>query len=126
VRRLTSACLAAWLTVALVSAHHSVSAQFDGSRPVTLEGVVTRVAWENPHVWIYLDVTDGRRRVVNWAIECAPLGIMQRSVPDRSVLAAGEHVTITAYRARRSEEPLAHAYDVLLRDGRRIVIGLKL
>jgi hypothetical protein len=92
---------------------------------VTLEGVVTRVAWENPHVWIYVDVADRGGRAVNWAIECAPLGIMQRSV-DRALIPVGERVTINAYRARSSEEPLAHAYDLVLRDGRRFVIGLKL
>jgi hypothetical protein len=118
-------CLAAWLAAAPLSSHHSVSGQFDGTRPVSLEGVVTRVAWENPHVWIYLDVTERGGRVVNWAIECAPLGIMQRSI-DRSLVPNGERVTINAYRARNSDEPLAHAYDLILRDGRRFVIGLKL
>ena len=118
-------CLAVALAVAPLAAHHSVAGQFDGRRPVSLEGVVTRVAWENPHVWIYLDVTERDGRVVNWAIECAPLGIMQRSI-DRSLVPNGARVTINAYRARNSEEPLAHAYDLILRDGRRFVIGLKL
>jgi hypothetical protein len=124
--RLSAAvCLVASVAAAPVSSHHSVAGQFDGRRPVSLEGVVTRVAWENPHVWIYLDVTEPGGRLVNWAIECAPLGIMQRSI-DRSLLPNGERVTINAYRARHSDEPLAHAYDVVLRDGRRFVIGLRL
>ena len=37
-------------------AHHSIAAQFDGSKPVTLVGAITRVEWRNPHIWIYLDV----------------------------------------------------------------------
>jgi hypothetical protein len=31
-------------------AHHSFASEFDTSKPITLEGVVTRIDWENPHV----------------------------------------------------------------------------
>src|SRR6266481_4199356 len=55
--------------VAPVSAHHSFAAEFDGSKPVTLEGVVTQVDWANPHVWFYITMKDEEGRTARWACE---------------------------------------------------------
>ena len=30
-------------------AHHSVAVKFDSSRSITIDGVLTEVAWRNPH-----------------------------------------------------------------------------
>ena len=38
------------------AAHHSFAAEYDADRPVTLTGSVTKMAWINPHSWIYIDV----------------------------------------------------------------------
>ena len=38
-----------------VSAHHSFSAEFDGSKTVTLEGKVFKMDFVNPHSWLYID-----------------------------------------------------------------------
>lgn len=108
-----------------VLAHHSVVGQFDPAKPIALQGVITRVTWGNPHAWIYIDVARPNGTVVNWAVECAPPGIM-RSSGVEGLVNPGDRVTITAYRARWTDDPLAHAYDIVVADGRRFVIGLKL
>src|SRR5919108_1750 len=41
-----------------VVAHHSFAAEYDGSKPVKVSGVVTKVEWTNPHIWFYVDVKD--------------------------------------------------------------------
>ena len=43
------------------SAHHSFAAEYDADKPVTLTGTVTKMAWINPHSWIYIDVKKARR-----------------------------------------------------------------
>lgn len=56
--------------------------QYDSNKPTSLEGVVTKVEWTNPHVYIYIDVTDAKtQKVSNWDCEmdrrtcsCAPAG----------------------------------------------------
>ena len=51
------------------SAHHPISAKFDDSKPVTLNGVVTLVDWRNPHVHVFLNVRGAKGEWINWAIE---------------------------------------------------------
>jgi hypothetical protein len=123
---LTAAIVIAMSTVpaGLVRAHHSVAGEFDGSRPVVLQGVITQVKWGSPHVWVFMDVRDPSGRTVNWGVECAPPSRMPGIA--RSALKVGDTVTINAYRARDSSRNDAHAYDVILADGRRLVIGLRL
>jgi len=41
-------------------AHHRVSAQFDSTRATTITGMITKVEWTNPHVWLYVTV-DGSK-----------------------------------------------------------------
>ena len=38
-------------------AHHSFAAEFDAKQPVLFKGVVTKMEWINPHVWIHMNVT---------------------------------------------------------------------
>ena len=48
----------------LVVAHHSFAAEYDGSKPMNLVGVINKVDQQNPHGFFYLNVPsttpDGR------------------------------------------------------------------
>ena len=59
-------------TTASVQAHHSFSATYDGNKPVTLRGTVTKLGWSNPHTHIYVDVKNTTTgQMVNWEVESA-------------------------------------------------------
>ena len=46
------------LAAAQLFAHHSFAAEFDAGKRVTLKGIVTKVDWRNPHIYVYLNVKD--------------------------------------------------------------------
>jgi len=72
--RLTFAAvvLGSLLAATAVQAHHSFSATYDGNKPVTLRGKVTRLGWSNPHTHIYVDVKNATTgEIVNWEVESA-------------------------------------------------------
>ena len=83
-----------------VWAHHSFAAEYDSSQLITLNGVITKVEWTNPHIYIHLDVKDGSGKVTTWALEGYPPNTLKRTGFTRNVLKEGDTVTITAYKAK--------------------------
>ena len=121
VRRLTLAALLLF-PPALLLAHHSFAAEFDGSRPVVLHGKVTKVDWMNPHVYIWVDVADAGGNVTNWAVESAAPIYLERLGWIKQSLKVGDTVTIRAYIAK-DQPNLAKTDAVTLPDGRRVTTG---
>jgi len=96
--------LAFILIVALTApilAHHSVSAEFDSTKPVTLTGTVTNVDWMNPHTYVFVDVNDntaGKART--WACELTSPNELARRGFTRGSIKVGMSVRVTGTRAK--------------------------
>ena len=88
-------------------AHHAFSNEFDESKPITLEGVVTRVDWENPHVHFYVDVTQSDGTVVNWACETGGPNRLAKKGWTRDSLKPGDKVIVHGFPAKDA----SHAAD---------------
>jgi hypothetical protein len=115
--------LAAALAAAPLLAHHSFAAEYDGEKPITLKGVVTKVEWENPHMHFYLDVTDEKGKVEEWKFEGFPPNMLVRQGWKRDVtLKVGDTVTVFAWRARNGMN-LAHSREITMADGKKILSG---
>jgi hypothetical protein len=131
-----------------LAAHHSFSAEFDGTRAIKITGEVTKVEWMNPHAWIHMDVSEvcerpgsrgprssdeeeqepwtcktiGADEAVEWGFELAsPNGLMRQGWT-RNSLKQGDHVTIEGSRAR-DDSPNGNARVVTTADGKRLFAG---
>jgi hypothetical protein len=116
--RLTVAALLLFLP-ALLPAHHSFAAEFDGSRPIVLHGKVTKVDWMNPHVFIWVDVADAGGTVTNWTLESAAPIYLEHLGWTRHSLKTGDTVTIRAYIAK--DQPNMAKTDAVTLPGGRVV-----
>ena len=108
----------------LVWAHHSVQAEFDMKKPVTVTGVVTKVEWINPHAYLYLDVKDDAGKVKHWSFEMAGPGTLRkagRSRADRGGIKPGDTVTVDGILAK-DDTDFGLLRNVKLPDGRVFTI----
>jgi hypothetical protein len=82
-------------------AHHSISAEFDGTRRIMLTGTVTRVAWANPHTFFYVDVKDPKTgNIVSWSCELGSPNMLLTLGWTHDTLKAGMTVSLTGILAR--------------------------
>jgi len=95
--------------------HHSF-AMFDTGTQVTLTGVVTAFEWTNPHVYIELDVPDGRG-VKHWTIELGSTSILMRGGWKFNTLKGGDQVSAVV-NPLRNGEPGSLLSRITLPDGR--------
>jgi hypothetical protein len=105
-----------------LSAHHSFSAEFDANAPVTLNGVVTKVEWANPHIWVYLDVKDDQGNLQHWQCEGGPPNTLTRNGWSMNSLKPSDQVTIDGVMAKDNSKT-CNARVVKLPNGRTVFAG---
>ena len=105
-RFLVSAIVCAVLAMSSVElrAHHSFAAEFDSNKVVTLNGVVTKVEWTNPHTHFYVDVTDAAGKVTTWNFEMASTPALERGGWSRKTLPVGTPVIVEGFAGRSVAE----------------------
>jgi hypothetical protein len=124
-----SRCLRAVVVVALVVAvmvigarpvlgHHG-GAAYDQTKPVTLEGTVTAVQFENPHVLIFFDVKGENGATAKWSgWLTAPTKLMRAGWTKRT-LSPGDHVTISG-NSHKEGNPVVQIRKLVGPDGKEL------
>jgi hypothetical protein len=98
-RRLFLGAAAIALTAASQSyAHHAISAKFDTSKPMQLEGIVTFVDWRNPHAHVFVNVSN-ENDILNWAIELESPVALRESGWRADTLVPGDAVSVEGFAA---------------------------
>ena len=112
------------LAAAVASAHHSFAAEYDSNKPLNLTGAVTKIEWNNPHVYFYIDVRDEKTgKVTNWAFEMGAPAVIARNGWTRTTMKIGDLVTVTGSQAK-SGNPHGNARTVTMtKTGQRLGAG---
>ena len=123
-RRLTAAILTVafgfLVGVVPLMAHHSFATEFDSTKPVKLQGWVTKIDWTNPHVWFYINVKNPETgKMVNWGFEMGPPHGLQGQGWTRETMKIGDEVIVEGSLARNGTNRVNARNVVLAKTGRR-------
>ena len=101
------------------SAHHSFAAEFDSTKCRDFTGTLTKLDWQSPHAYFYMDIKDGSGRVESWSFQTYALITLRRSGTDRQVFLdnMGKEVWVRGCLAKNGRQHYAAAGTIKLSDG---------
>ena len=90
----------AFVVVATVSAaaafgHHASNLDYDQDKVGTIGGVVNDIFWANPHIHLYLTVTNEDGTTETWDMEGPNLASLRRRNVTRDRVQIGDEIEIT-------------------------------
>lgn len=101
------------------TAHHSVGGQFDLQQELILSGVITKVNWVNPHIYVLMDVKDKDGKVATWRLEGVPVAMARKAGLTKAMLMGnGEPITVLAHPARDGTPHLGYIVKLTYPDGK--------
>jgi hypothetical protein len=118
-----AAGLGVFCLTAPIAAHHGFDTEYDASKKFTLTGVVQKVEWQNPHMRVYVDVTDASGKVTTWNMEMTSPNTVRRQGWGPKDLVAGEKVTFTTYGGKVVETRGSLVTIKKLSDGRELFVA---
>ena len=105
------------LMVSPLFGHHSISAEFDRTKPIEFSGTVVSLDWMNPHVYVNIKAKNEAGKTVVYAVECgAPNGLFYRGWRKDS-LKPGDFVKVDGLRAKKPESNHIGIATIRMSDG---------
>jgi Family of unknown function (DUF6152) len=98
-------------------AHHSFAAEFDGTKTFVVKGMLTKVDWTNPHIYLYLDVAGPGGKVEQYAFSSGPPAALRRAGIKKTDFKVGEMVTVTGAPAKDGTKHLGWLKQIKYADG---------
>lgn len=107
------------LLAAPVRAHHSFAAEFDGKNCRDFTGVLTKLDWQSPHPYFFMDVRDATGKVETWTFQTYAPITLRRAGNDRQLFVdnIGKEVWVRGCLARNGKAQYAAAGTLKFADG---------
>ena len=109
---------------AVAFAHHSAAAWFDQSQVQEVDGTVTEVKWENPHIKFLMRAPDATGKEVTWDMETFSMAGISRWGITEDMIKVGDHVRMAGNPSRRGLNNM-FIRNILLPNGQEIALGSK-
>jgi hypothetical protein len=101
-------------------AHHSLAAEYDQKKSVTLTGTLTKLDWRNPHAWIYMDVKNASGGIDKWECELGSPNAMTRAGFTQDSVKVGDELVLDGILAKKGTN-ICSTRTVKGKDGRTVL-----
>ena len=101
-------------------AHHSLAAEYDQKKPISLTGTLTKLDWRNPHAWIYMDVKNASGGVDKWECELGSPNAMTRAGFTQDSVKLGDEIVLDGILAKKGTN-ICSTRTVKSKDGRTVL-----
>jgi hypothetical protein len=107
------------LASAPASAHHAFAVEFDATKCADITGVLTKVAYENPHAYVFVDVKNPGGEVVPTTFQLSSTSNLKRGGATFPALNASvsKEVTVRGCLSRNGTDHRYAASFIKLADG---------
>lgn len=119
----TLAAVGTLLAAAPALAHHSVSAEFDTSKPIEFSGTVKKVEWTNPHIYTDVEAKGPDGKVMIYRVEGGAPNSLFRQGWRKDTLKVGDVVSVKGIRAKREDSTNVGQATITTADGKRMFSG---
>jgi hypothetical protein len=82
------------LTVTPAKAHHSFDAEYDSRKVANFTGVVTKIDWQNPHAYVYINYKDESGETKPLRFELGPPYALLRGGWKKDTIKIGDTITV--------------------------------
>jgi hypothetical protein len=102
-----------------VLAHHSFAAEFDNKACKDFTGTLTKLDWQSPHPYFFMDIKDASGKVENWSFQTYAPITLRRNGTDRQLFIdnIGKEVWVRGCLAKNGKERYAAAGTLKFSDG---------
>ena len=94
------------ISVMATHAHHSIASVYDSSQQVTIEGIVTKFQFVNPHPFVTMDVTQDSGSKQQWRLDMDNLSELTEIGMTSQTLKPGDRIVVTGNPARTKSQSL--------------------
>ena len=102
-----------------LSAHHSFAAEWDANNCRDFVGTLTKIDWQNPHPYFFVDVKDANGKAGSWSFQAYSPVTLRRNGTDRQVFLdnVGKEVRVRGCLAKNGKPNAAAAGTLRFVDG---------
>lgn len=100
-------------------AHHSFVAEWDSHNCKDFVGILTKIDWQNPHPYFFVDIKDASGRVESWSFQAYSPVTLRRNGTDRQVFLdnVGKEVKVRGCLSKNGKPNAAAAGTLRFTDG---------
>ena len=82
------------LTVTPAKAHHSFDAEYDSTKIANFTGIVTKLDWQNPHAYLYVNTKDDSGAIKPLRFELGPPYALLRGGWKKDTVKIGDIISV--------------------------------